>query len=146
MEFDNTSDRWKLDYAVFADPACTQRLVVVGIDGSYQIGTASARIHGAHDAIFRFDHKTITPEVQAIADALNTMPCGGGFAVGVAKDVYEQGCPGFGQYAHASCSADYDLVSRQGDQLRFGNRPADNNMCAEDKRPTALATLVLHRR
>ncbi len=145
LDFHNTADRWQLAYAVFGDAACTTRLVTADIAGSYTIGPASTTVPGAHEAVFRFDRKTLTPAVQPLADALNGMDCGGGFAVGSAHDVYEHGCAGFGQYPRAVCGADYDLVWRDGDQLRFGQRPADNNMCGADRRPTALAPLVLHR-
>jgi hypothetical protein len=38
------------------------------------------------------------------------------------------------------------MVSRHGDELRFGKRPADNNMCSADRRPSVLGDLVLHQR
>ncbi|MGE5183267.1 MAG: hypothetical protein ACM31C_14455 [Acidobacteriota bacterium] len=146
LDFHNTSARWQLAYALFGDRACTARLVTVGIAGSYELGGA-ASVPGAREAVFRFDRKTITPAIQPLADALNGMPgCGGGFAVGAARDVYEHGCPGFGQYPRAACQADYDLVSRHDGELRFGKRPADNNMCSADRRPTELSDLVLHLR
>lgn len=42
------------------------------------------------------------------------------------------------------CAADFDLVARSGDRLRFGARPADNDLCTADKRPTALRPMILH--
>jgi hypothetical protein len=146
MNFHNTAQRWQLTYAVFGDAACTVRLVDVDIAGEYEIGASSPTVAGARDAVFHFDSKTITPRAQPLADALNGMDCGGGFVVGTSHDVYEGGCAGFGQYPRATCSADHDLVWREGDHLRFGQRPADNNMCTPDRRPTALSPLVLHQR
>lgn len=143
LDFHNTDQRWQVAYTLFGDPACTVKLVTVGIDGSYELGGA-AKVPGAREAVFRFEHKTITPAIAPLADALNHM-CGDGFAVGAPRDVYDQGCTGFGQYPRAACSADYDVVWRQGDELRFGKRPADNNMCSADRRPAELAELVLHR-
>ena len=142
LDFHNTADRWQVAYTVFGDSECTRRLFTVGIDGSYEIGGAAA-IAGAREASFHFDHKTITPAIQPIADALNAK-CGGGFAVGSARDVYEHGCAEFGQYPRTACQADYDLVWRNDGELRFGKRPADNNMCTADRRPTTLAEVVLH--
>ncbi len=49
------------------------------------------------------------------------------------------GCAGFGQYPGADCPADYDVVKRDGDDLFFGARPADNDMCTAAKRPAALS-------
>jgi hypothetical protein len=144
MEFHDTTAHWQLAYVVFGDAACTTKLVSVDIAGAYEIGAASP-VAGAREAVFHFDHKTITPAVQPLADALDAMGCGHG-AVGAPRDLYDQGCAGFGQYPKATCSADYDMVWRDGDQLRFGDRPADNNMCSPDRRPTSLSPLVLHRR
>ena len=147
MDFHDTTDRWQLAYVVFGDVACTTPLVTVDIAGPYQIGGASAHVDGAREAVFQFDKKAITPNAQPLADALNGMSdCGGGFAVGRPHDVYERGCPEFGQYPRASCAADYDLVWRDADTLRFGQRPADNNMCTAERRPTSLSPVVLHRR
>jgi hypothetical protein len=147
MDFHNTTDHWQLAYVVFGDAKCATPLVAVDITGPYTIGGASPTVSGAHEAVFEFDKKSITPKAQPLADALNGMPeCGGGFAVGSAHDVYERGCPGFGQYPHSACAADYDVIWREGDQLRFGQRPADNNMCSADRRPAALSPLILRRR
>ena len=63
----------------------------------------------------------------------------------VATEVLTEGCPGLGQYPKSQCEADYDLVSVSGDDLRFGSRPADNDMCSADKRPKALAAFASHR-
>jgi hypothetical protein len=67
-----------------------------------------------------------------------------GLAVGKPADL-AAGCAGLGQYPLSSCDRDYDLVSIDGDTLRFGERPADNNMCSEEKRPTATAGLAFQR-
>jgi hypothetical protein len=144
MAFHNTAGAWQMAYEVFGDPACTAELVEVDVAGPYEIGAPSPTVAGARDAVFHFTSKTVTPKVQGLADAINGMSCGGGFAVGVAKDVYEHGCPELGQYPKASCAADYDLVARDGDRLRFSQRPADNNLCTPDHRPHALSQLVLH--
>lgn len=145
LEFHNTADHWQVAYITYGDAACSTAIVTANIAGGYSI-LGSAKVAGAHDAVFRFDTKTLTPNVQALADALNGMDCGGGFAVGTATDVYAHGCAGFGMYPQASCGADYDLVAITGDTLHFGNRPADNNMCSEDKRPTSLSPIALHRK
>ena len=143
LDFHNTTDHWQVAYTVFADPACTTGLVIANIDGRYEIGGPAA-VAGAREAVFHFDHKTLTPVVPPLVQALDHLGCGQG-AVGAARDIYAHGCPAFGQYPRAACSADYDLVWRQGDELRFGKRPADNDMCSPARRPSELAELVLHR-
>jgi len=146
MDFHNTASHWQLAYEVFGDPACTAALVEVDIAGPYEIGAPSPVVAGARDAVFHFATKTVTPRAQGLADAINGMPgCGGGFAVGIMKDVYAHGCPELGLYPAAQCSADYDLVARDGDRLQFSHRPADNNLCTPDHRPHALSPVVLHR-
>jgi hypothetical protein len=55
------------------------------------------------------------------------------------------GCAAFGQYPAAQCPADFDLLDVDGGTLHFGNRPADNNMCTPDRRPTQLSTVGLTR-
>ena len=94
MDFHNTTAHWQVAYTVFGDPACTAALVEVDIEGAYGIGAPSPTVAGARDAVFHFASKTVTPKIQGLADAINAMPgCGGGFALGVAKDVYAHGCP-----------------------------------------------------
>lgn len=56
------------------------------------------------------------------------------------------GCATLGQYPIATCPADYDLVKVEGDDLTFGARPKDNDMCTPDKRPQALAPLSSKRK
>ena len=138
------ADRWALDYTLHGDAACTVELVTISIDGTYAVDKASKTVPDAWDARFAFDDKRITPHVQPLADALAGAHCGTGtWQVGVAQSVYAGGCAAFGQYPAAQCPADYDLLSVEGTQLRFGARPADNNMCTADKRPTALASISL---
>ena len=50
------------------------------------------------------------------------------------------GCAGLGAYPVADCPADYDIVklSEDGTELSFGARPADNNMCTPENRPTTF--------
>jgi hypothetical protein len=60
-------------------------------------------------------------------------------------DTLTTGCPALGQYPVADCSQDYAIAKLEngGDVLRFGTRPADNNMCTPDKRPTELSPVAL---
>lgn len=144
LSFDLTGTTWQLAYDSFDDAACTQPMLTVNIDGAYAVLRSSPVVTGAFDARFGFAHKSVTPKADAAVGFL-PQACGGGtYAVGVATDI-AAGCAGLGSYPIASCPADFDLVSRDGDHLRFGARPADNNMCTEDKRPTALSPIVVER-
>ena len=148
LDFELTDARWDLDYVVHGDATCSSPLVTVAIAGSYELTRPSASVEGAWEARFGFDSKTIRPEVDALRDVLNGLEgCGAeDFATGVAQDVYASGCPAFGQYPRSACEADHDLVHVEGDALYFGARPADNDMCTPERRPTALSPVANRRR
>jgi hypothetical protein len=144
LHFDLTDEAWALDYESFGDAACAAPALTVHIEGPYAVTGTSATVTGAHEARFGFTRKTVTPSSDGAA-AFLAQACGGGsFVAGTAADI-SGGCAGLGMYPIASCAADYDLVARTGGQLQFGARPADNDMCTEDRRPTALSTILLTR-
>jgi hypothetical protein len=147
LTFQIQEGRWAVDYVVYGDAACTAALGDVHIAGPFQILEPSPVVAGAHDGIFSFDTRTITPKAQAFADYLSTLSgCGaGGWKVDATQDVFETGCTPLGSYPRSTCTADYDVVKVGSDTLQFGLRPADNDMCSADKRPTMLGSDVLHR-
>ena len=140
LDFDIAADIWKLDYTVHGNAECSAPLLTVHIEGPYEIGQPSESVDGAHEAVFGFSDKTLTPHVQPLADMLSGMgQCGAGaWTAGEAQSVYETGCAGLGQRPKSACSADHDLVKVEGDTLHFGKRPDDNDMCSPERRPTAL--------
>lgn len=144
LTFDLTATTWKLAYESFGDAACTVPALVVDIAGPYEVTRPSPTVAGAHEAVFGFSTKTVTPRSEGAAQFLATACGGGTFTAGTATDI-TAGCAGLGAYPISSCPADFDLVARTGDRLQFGARPADNNMCTEDRRPTALSPIVLAR-
>ncbi len=148
LDFDLDPESWALDYVVHGDAACELPLVRVTIAGPYTLERPSPTVPGAWEARFAFERKTIRPEVDGLRDFLNSLEdCGEAeFQTGVAQDVYASGCAAFGQYPESACAADYDLVHREGDVLRFGERPADNDMCAQEKRPATLSPVESRRR
>lgn len=146
LDFNFTASDWTLDYVVYAEPTCATRNVTVRIEGPYEIGARNAQVASAFDGVFRFTRKTVTAHSAGAASYLATLPmCEGPFEVGVARDISATGCAGLGQRPIAACGQDYDLVSVDGDALRFGARPADNDMCTAEKRPTALAPVASQR-
>lgn len=147
LDFDLTDDTWTLDYVVHGDAACTAQLVGVHIEGAYEVGEPAPGLDAAFQARFGFAKKTITPYVDGLAGALAAMGCGTSpWQVGQAQDVLAAGCAGFGQYPQGRCEADYDVVKLDAEGLHFGARPADNDMCTPDKRPTSLNPAVFRRR
>jgi hypothetical protein len=132
-----------VDYVVHGDEACASDFITVHIEGPYDLPGPSAVVAGAYDGVFSFTQKTITPGSAGAADFLNSLGSCGSFTEGVATDIYQNGCAPLGQYPAAQCSADYDVVSFDGQTLRFGARPADNNMCTPENRPTELSPVAL---
>jgi hypothetical protein len=147
LEFQIQAATWKLDYVTFGDSACASPFVTAHLEGAYEIQGPSAKVSGANEARFGFTTKTVTPHGAAAVQYLTALPaCGSGsFSDGAPTDVLDKGCAGLGQYPGAQCPADFDLVAVQGDDLRFGARPADNDMCTADKRPASLAAFASHR-
>jgi hypothetical protein len=141
LAFDLTESTWAVDYTAFADAACTTRNLTVRIEGPYTLGVASAVAPGTREGDFGFTSKTVTPHNEGAAGFL-PQACGSGtFTVGVPTDI-TAGCPGLGAYPVSDCPTDHDIVSVVDDLLRFGARPADNNMCSPDLRPTALGVVL----
>ena len=147
LDVDLTSDRWALDYVVHGTDDCTAPVLTVHIEGPYELTAPSEAVDGAWEGSFFFDEKTMTPHVEDMVATLNAIEgCGDGpFTLDGTTSVLEHGCTPFGQYPVAECSQDFDLVSLDDDGLRFGNRPADNDMCTEAKRPTELSPILLTR-
>lgn len=150
LDFTIETSRWSLDYDTFGDAACAAPFLTVHIEGDYEILAASPSVEGAWNARFGFDEKTVTPHGAGAVGFLAGLgeACGGDgtWADGVARDVYASGCAMLGQYPSSSCTADYDLVSIDAEGLlHFGARPADNDMCTESKRPTAISPMGVRR-
>lgn len=141
ITFDMTETAWDLDYTAFGDEACAVPFLTVNIKGPYELLGASSAVEGARNGNFGFSERTVTPHMEAAIGVISTACGGGEYTVGVATDI-SGGCAGLGAYPHAQCTTDYDIVKLDGDSLMFGQRPADNNMCTEDKRPTALGLTV----
>jgi hypothetical protein len=144
LTFRLTAAAWELAYETFADPACATAFFTVGITGRYEVDGPSAAVLGAHEARFGFGTRAVTPASEAAAAFLRSACSGHSFAPGAATDL-AGGCAQLGAYPIAACPTDYDLVAREGATLRFGKRPANNDMCAADKRPTELSPIALTR-
>lgn len=145
LDFNMTRTAWTLDYVTFADAACATPFVTARIEGPYEI-TGASPVAGAFDGTFRFTRKTLRAHGAAAAGFLSSAQgCGRAFAADTDVDITEAGCAGLGQRPVSACGQDYDLVSVNGDSLRFGQRPSDNDMCTTARRPTALSPLAMQR-
>lgn len=145
LRFAMTRADWTLDYVTYTDAACTTPFVTARIEGPYAV-TGPSTVAGASEGTFRFTRKTLRAHGPAAAGFLSSAQgCGRAFAADVDVDITAEGCAGLGQRPVAACGQDYDLVSLEGDSLRFGQRPADNDLCTPAQRPTALSPLAMQR-
>lgn len=131
---------WSVSAQVFADGTCTTKLLTFSATGSYRLGRTSAEVPQAREARFGFSTRQVTPFTQDIVDVLNANGCGSGDArIGVTEDVSRTGCAPLGIASIGACPAEFDLLARDGSQLFLGARPADNDLCSPERRPTELA-------
>ena len=137
LTFKMTEGEWNLAYGAFGDEACTAKFLTVDIQGPYTLGEPSEAGEGAREAEFGFATKTVTPHMEPAVAVVNGA-CGVETAkLGEALDL-AAGCAGLGAHPIADCGSDHDIVMVKGDTLHFGARPADNNMCSPDKRPSTF--------
>lgn len=147
LTFDIGASEWKLDYVTYGDEACTTPFATVHIEGPYELSGPSPTVNGATLGRFAFSKKTVKAHMAAASGFLaSEKGCGAGtFPENAAVDIGATGCAGLGQRPITQCGQDFDLVFLEGDTLTFGERPADNDMCTEAKRPTAKAGLSFTR-
>jgi len=139
LTFEFTETNWDLDYVANGDENCTMPFMTVNIVGDYTLEEASDVVEGARNGTFGFTTKTATGHMEDALTVIND-------ACGVTDTVLDVpldiagGCAGLGAYSITDCPADYDIVmlSEDGNTLSFGARPADNDMCTPDKRPTTF--------
>lgn len=139
LTFGFTETTWTLAVDAFADATCGKHTAVVHIAGPYQLGDPSATVAGAWDGHFEFASRDLVVDDRATANAM-TKAC----RLAKVPRPHEAvdlagGCPGLGLRPIAACGADHDVVALVGGTLQFGVRPADNDLCTPDRRPTALA-------
>ncbi|MEL6339894.1 MAG: hypothetical protein AAFQ65_08290 [Myxococcota bacterium] len=101
----------------------------------------SPEVEGAFNAIFYEEQKLltlVTDDTELIA-AFGLERCG--LVTDEESDISADGCAGWRPVAE--CGADHDLLMlTDAGGLRFGERPADNDMCTADRRPTSLTPAV----
>jgi hypothetical protein len=139
-EFKFTRDRWQVEAMFYGDKEMRQPLFSFVAEGPYTLGIASSVAPGATNVVFSFDKKSLTllTDDAATINRFKLDSCN--LVKGASTDISATGCSFFTSIA--ACGQEYDLVKIDGDSLRLGARPADRNMCREDKCPTALGLPV----
>ncbi len=119
----------------------TQRTIQFRTGGGYAITGPSATVPGAYEATFDEDwkHVTLLTAIPEVIAGMGLAACD--LSPNLETDISASGCAAWPPVAQ--CGQDHDLLALEGDGLRFGQRPADNDMCTPDKRPTALLPAVV---
>lgn len=139
-EFVFRDGSWSLIFTHALDPDMTQRTFQFRTGGAYRVGEKSM-VEGAYEAVFEEDwkHVTLLMSDPGLVAAFGMSECG--LTVNLETDISESGCAAWKPVAE--CGEDHDLLALTPDGLRFGVRPADNDMCTPDRRPEALLSPVI---
>ncbi len=140
-EFVFSGGAWSLTFIHALDPEMTGRTFQFRTGGSYKVGAPSEDQPGAYRTVFNEDwkHLTLLTPDPGLAEAFGMGSCG--LTVNLETDISETGCAAWRPVA--VCGEDHDLFAMDETGLRFGVRPADNDMCSPDKTPTALLPAVI---
>lgn len=138
-EFIFADGTWELIFTHALDPEMTMRTFRFRTGGAYEVREPGA-VDGAYHGVFEeaWKHVTLLTDDPAIAGAMGMAECG--LTANLETDISETGC---GAWRPVSvCGEDHDLFALDATGVYFGVRPADNDMCTEDKVPTALLPVV----
>ena len=139
-DFTFAGGQWQLIFTHALDPGMTMRTFQFRTGGPFEIGEASATVAGAHEGDFHEDwkHVTLLTDNPEIVAAMGMADCG--LTYNLETDISETGCAAWAPVAE--CGTDHDLFAMDATGVYFGVRPADNDMCTPDRRPTALLPVV----
>jgi hypothetical protein len=142
-EFVFSGGRWSLIFTHALDPQMTRRTFRFRTGGAYRVEEPSPVVEGAFHAVFDEDwkHVTLLTPVPEIVAAMGLADCG--LTPNLETDISATGCAAWRPVA--VCGEDHDLLALTAEGLHFGVRPADNDMCTSDRRPTALLPAVVTR-
>jgi hypothetical protein len=134
--------KWTLVFTLGLDPELKAQVFTFRTSGTYKVLDKSKVVANAYNAVFYEAKKWVTLKTgdQQLIQAFGFVPCN--LEKDVEKDISSTGCAAWPSVA--DCPGDYDLLSldKEG-RLYFGERPADNNMCMPEKRPTKLTPPVV---
>ena len=128
---------WTLKFTLGLDPNLENQVFEFRTFGKYQVLQPSKFVNNAYQANFGEDKKFVTLKTEnpQLLEAFGFSSCG--LSLNIEKDISIEGCSLWKPVA--VCPVDHDLLSLDDEgRLFFGVRPADNDMCSEDKRPKAL--------
>jgi hypothetical protein len=140
-EFIFADGQWSLTFTHALDPDMVLRTFQFRTGGEYTVGKQSEVVAGAYHTVFdeEWKHLTLLTPDAGLAEAFGMAGCG--LTVNLEADISETGCAAWRPVS--VCGEDHDLFAMDATGLRFGVRPADNDMCSADKTPTALLPAVV---
>jgi hypothetical protein len=138
-EFVFTGGQWQLIFTHALDRDMTQRTFQFRTGGDYRVGAAGPEGSFATDFDEDWKHLTLFLTDPAMVTAFGMSECG--LTANLEADISETGCAAWRPVE--VCGTDHDILKVEGDAMFFGVRPADNDMCSPDKRPTALLPAVV---
>lgn len=143
-EFTFGAGTWGLRFRLALDPEMKQPVFEFRTGGPYQIRSESAAVPGAYEAVFHESAKYVTllTSDPGLIKGFGLASCK--LQPNVEADISATGCANWKPVA--ACGEDHDLLAIDArGAVYFGVRPADNDMCTADKRPTALLGPVIRR-
>lgn len=139
-EFVFANGEWQLTFTHALDPAMTMRTFAFRTGGPFEIVGASRIVEGAFDGTFdeAWKHVTLLTENADVIAGMGMADCD--LTYNLEADISGTGCAAWRPVS--VCGEDHDLIAMTEAGVQFGVRPADNDMCTADKRPTALLPVV----
>ena len=138
-EFVFANGQWQLIFTHALDEDMTMRTFQFRTGGGYRVGEAGPEGSFATDFDEDWKHLTMFLTDPALIAAFGMADCG--LTPNLEADISATGCAAWRPVA--DCGTDHDLLKVEGEAMFFGVRPADNDMCTPDKRPTALLPAVI---
>jgi hypothetical protein len=134
--------KWTLLFTLGLDPELKMQVFTFRTAGTYKVLDKSKAVDHAYNAVFYEDKKWVTLKTddQQLIQVFGFASCN--ITKDIEKDISLTGCSAWKSVAN--CPGDHDLLSidKEG-KLYFGERPADNDMCSPEKRPTKLTPAVV---
>jgi hypothetical protein len=135
-QFNIEKEGWEVQATVYLDSSLRFPVFTFRAMGKYTIGTQSGTVKNAKEAVFGFDKKYVTLKTNdtTLLRRFGLDKCN--LIYLQEKDITETGCAYLA--SRAICAQEYDLISKSGDTLYLGARPASGGLCEASKRPKAL--------
>lgn len=134
--------KWTLVFTLALDPEMKMQVFEFRTYGTYKLQEKSTKVPDTYNAVFYEEKKFITLKTddKNLINAFGFAPCS--LQKNKEQDISITGCAAWKPVK--DCPGDFDLLSMDAQgKLYFGDRPADNDMCSPEKRPSKLTPPVV---